>query len=316
MSLLGEIRRRKVFQVAAVYAVMAWLIAQVIDVLNDPLSLPIWFDTVVVLLLAVGFPIAIVVAWAFDITPEGVTRTTGGDFSVAGGSRRLEYALLGLIIVGIGWLVVRDSISLDGDSNSVGSTPVVVLMDTSAPHGVYDQDTRDNSGTNADVLNDVLRDLPLVLNKEAIGSAWAREDQILKQGPDLILIHRSGFFHAMNLELGFGYSDEPATYDEEKWEQLYEFADNKLMAFLGFIGQGSAKTVFLVYSRGTGGLWTDDEYRANWVTRLEGRFPSLSGRITAIVVPGGTGGGTFRDPDTAQLIRQQVRTLLDIETES
>ena len=74
MSFLGEIKRRKVFQVAAVYAVMAWLIIQVIDVINDPLSLPEWLDTVVIVLLAVGFPIAMVLAWAFDLTPRGIER--------------------------------------------------------------------------------------------------------------------------------------------------------------------------------------------------------------------------------------------------
>jgi len=75
MSFLGEIKRRKVFQVAAVYAVMAWLIIQIIDVVGEPLNLPDWFDTVVIVLLAVGFPVAVILAWAFDVTPGGVERT-------------------------------------------------------------------------------------------------------------------------------------------------------------------------------------------------------------------------------------------------
>jgi len=79
MSLLGEIKRRKIFQVAAVYAVVAWLIIQIIDVVSEPLSLPAWLDTIVIVLVAVGFPIAVVLAWAFDITPEGVKRDTGVD---------------------------------------------------------------------------------------------------------------------------------------------------------------------------------------------------------------------------------------------
>ena len=64
MSYLGEIKRRKVFQVAAIYAVTAWLIVQIIDVIDEPLSLPEQFDTVVIVLLAIGFPIAIILAWA------------------------------------------------------------------------------------------------------------------------------------------------------------------------------------------------------------------------------------------------------------
>lgn len=72
MSMLQEIRRRKVFQVAAVYSVVAWLVIQVVDVVNEPLNLPGWLDTVVIVLLGVGFPIAVILAWAFDLTPEGI----------------------------------------------------------------------------------------------------------------------------------------------------------------------------------------------------------------------------------------------------
>jgi len=86
MSLLGELKRRKVFQVAAVYAVMAWLIIQVIDVINDPLNLPGWLDTVVIVLIAVGFPIAMVLAWAFDLTPHGIEREADArSFDIASG---------------------------------------------------------------------------------------------------------------------------------------------------------------------------------------------------------------------------------------
>jgi len=81
MSFLGEIKRRNVFQVAAVYAVVAWLIIQMVDVVSEPLNLPGWLDTVVIVLLAAGFPIAVVLAWAFDITPQGVKRDTGVDDS-------------------------------------------------------------------------------------------------------------------------------------------------------------------------------------------------------------------------------------------
>jgi len=75
MSFLGEIKRRKVFQVVAVYAVVAWLIMQVIDVVNEPLSLPGWFDTTIIVALILGFPLAVVLAWAYQITPGGGVRT-------------------------------------------------------------------------------------------------------------------------------------------------------------------------------------------------------------------------------------------------
>jgi len=72
MSFVGEMKRRKVFQVAAMYAVVAWLLVQVITSVETPLNLPDWVDSFVIILLAVGFPIALVLGWAFDVTPEGV----------------------------------------------------------------------------------------------------------------------------------------------------------------------------------------------------------------------------------------------------
>ena len=108
MSFLGEIKRRKVFQVAAFYAVTAWLIIQFIDVVSDPLRLPEWLDTVVIVLLAVGFPIAVILAWAFDLTPEGVVRDRGMPVAITLDSgRRIEYALIGLLVIAVGWVVYR-----------------------------------------------------------------------------------------------------------------------------------------------------------------------------------------------------------------
>lgn len=72
MSFMGEMRRRKVFQVAAMYTVVAWLLVQVITSVETPLNLPDWVDTFVIILLVVGFPIALVLGWAFDVTPQGI----------------------------------------------------------------------------------------------------------------------------------------------------------------------------------------------------------------------------------------------------
>ena len=75
MSLLSEIRKRHVIQVAGVYSLVGWFIIQLIDVLNDPLNLPIWLDTVVIILLVAGIPVAVVLAWLYDITASGIERT-------------------------------------------------------------------------------------------------------------------------------------------------------------------------------------------------------------------------------------------------
>lgn len=72
MSFLREMKQRKVFRVAAMYAVVAWLLIEVVTTVKDPLILPAWADTFVIILLAIGFPVALILSWAFDVTPEGI----------------------------------------------------------------------------------------------------------------------------------------------------------------------------------------------------------------------------------------------------
>jgi adenylate cyclase len=73
-----ELRRRKVFRVAAVYAVAAWLAIQVADAVFEPLGLPAWTLRLVIVLALLGFPLACALAWAFDVTPRGIERTPSG----------------------------------------------------------------------------------------------------------------------------------------------------------------------------------------------------------------------------------------------
>ncbi|MEL6215875.1 MAG: adenylyl cyclase, partial [Pseudomonadota bacterium] len=75
LGIVRELKRRNVTRVAGAYAVVGWLVAQVAVTLEESLELPGWFDATVVLLLLIGFPVALVLSWAFDLTPEGVKRT-------------------------------------------------------------------------------------------------------------------------------------------------------------------------------------------------------------------------------------------------
>lgn len=72
LSLLAELKRRNVFRVGAVYVIVAWLLVQVSDALVPALHLPDWFNTAVVFVLIMGFPIALVFAWAFELSPDDI----------------------------------------------------------------------------------------------------------------------------------------------------------------------------------------------------------------------------------------------------
>ncbi len=72
---LQELKRRRVFRVAVVYAGVAFIIIQIIDGAFDYLRIPEWVGTTIIVVLLVGFPIAVALAWAFDITEKGIVQT-------------------------------------------------------------------------------------------------------------------------------------------------------------------------------------------------------------------------------------------------
>ena len=75
-NFFGELKRRNVYKVAVAYAVIAWLVIQAASILLPTFDAPSWAMKVIVLLLVLGFPIALVFSWAFEITPEGIVRET------------------------------------------------------------------------------------------------------------------------------------------------------------------------------------------------------------------------------------------------
>src|SRR6202049_4941069 len=71
--------------------------------------------------------------------------------------------------------------------------PLLIMMDSPHPSRIYDEETIRESGTNADVISDILADLPIVRQKEAGGPGWHRYDELLGFHPDLIVMHYSTF---------------------------------------------------------------------------------------------------------------------------
>ena len=122
-----ELRRRNVVRVAGVYAVASWVLVQIATTLEDSMNLPAWFDGVVVALLIVGLPIALILAWAFELTPEGVVRTESvpeGQSVTSQTGRKLDYAIIaGIVILGL-VIVLKES-----DRTTVGSGTTAVESD-------------------------------------------------------------------------------------------------------------------------------------------------------------------------------------------
>ena len=79
--LFAELKRRRVFKVAAVYGAVAFVVLQVADIMVPALVLPEALTRAVALILILGFPIALVLAWAFELTPEGLVKTANADMT-------------------------------------------------------------------------------------------------------------------------------------------------------------------------------------------------------------------------------------------
>lgn len=108
MSFFEELKRRNVFRVGLAYLITAWLLLQVVDLVLENINAPDWIMQVFMLALAVGFPVALVIAWAFELTPEGLKKEKEVDRSasithVTG--RRLDRAIIVVLAVALGYFV-------------------------------------------------------------------------------------------------------------------------------------------------------------------------------------------------------------------
>jgi TolB-like protein len=98
-SFLSELKRRNVYKVAVAYAVVGWVIAQIATQIFPFLEIPNWVVRLVIVLIVIGFPIALVIAWAFEATPEGIKRTE--DVGLAASARQpRKHAWIFVVVVG------------------------------------------------------------------------------------------------------------------------------------------------------------------------------------------------------------------------
>src|SRR5947207_332900 len=77
----AELKRRNVYKVAVAYAVVAWLLIQFATQVFPFFEIPSWTVRLVVLLLIIGFPVAVILAWVFELTPEGIKRAEDVDLT-------------------------------------------------------------------------------------------------------------------------------------------------------------------------------------------------------------------------------------------
>ena len=124
MSFLNELKRRDVFRVGVAYLAVSWLILQVTDTIVPILELPEWVLRFILLLLLIGFPVALMLAWVYEITPQGVRKTdVEAATRAAAPGQRLNKLIIGSLLAVVVILIVeRISVDENADESTVAET--------------------------------------------------------------------------------------------------------------------------------------------------------------------------------------------------
>ncbi len=111
MSFFEELKRRNVFRVGIAYVIVSWIVLQVVDIVLPMLALPESAGRFILLLLLAGFPIALVLGWAFEMTPQGIKRERDVDraqYETKSDGRKLDFFIIGVLAIAVFYFVLDD----------------------------------------------------------------------------------------------------------------------------------------------------------------------------------------------------------------
>lgn len=243
MSLFSELQRRNVIKVSVAYIIVSWLLMQIADVIVPTFGAPPWVMQVLVFFLALGLPVAILLAWAFEMTPDGIKATssvekTQSTTSITG--QRLNYIVMSLLALGVVFMVVDNYLLESPQVPSKG-------VDYRRTIAVIPFVNRSEASENAEFLSDGLHDELLtrlakvadlrVISRTSVMEYRNSTKNIRQIGEELgvgsILeggVQRSGNTVRINMQL------IDARTDEHLWAEIYD-------------GELNAANVFAIQSK-------------------------------------------------------------------
>jgi TolB-like protein/Tfp pilus assembly protein PilF len=130
MSLIAELKRRNVFRVGIAYAIVSWLLLEVASVIFPGLHLPDWTLTFLIVLVVAGFPLALILAWAFEMTPEGIRRETEVDPAESvrhSTGRKLDFAIIGLLAIAVVYFAFQGGDPIP-PTGSIGQVKTIAVL--------------------------------------------------------------------------------------------------------------------------------------------------------------------------------------------
>jgi TolB-like protein len=238
MSLIGELQRRNVIKVSLAYIIVSWLLIQIADVILPTFGAPPWVMPVFVSFVALGLPVAILLAWAFEMTPDGIKATssvekTQSTTSITG--QRLNYIVMSLLALAVVFMVV---------DNYVLESPQIPAegVDYRRAIAVIPFVNRSEASENAEFLADGLHDELLtrlakvadlrVISRTSVMQYRNTTKNVLQIGEELgvgsILeggVQRSGNTVRINMQL------IDARTDEHLWAEIYDSELNAANVF-------------------------------------------------------------------------------------
>jgi TolB-like protein len=249
-SLFEELKRRNVFRVAIAYIAVAWLILQVADIVFDNIAAPAWLMQALMFFLVIGFPLAVLFAWAYEMTPEGIKKEKDVDRSqsiTAQTGQKLNRTIIVVLLAAVGFLLadkfmLRDTVpDMTATDSSVAVLPFVAM--SSGPDDEYFAD-----GLTEEILNSLARipqilvtartssfhfkgqDIPIPEIAEKLGVAHVVEGSIRREGDRLRVT-------AQLIRAADGFHLWSKNYDRETRETLGVQSDiaEQIAATLGVV---------------------------------------------------------------------------------
>jgi TolB-like protein len=196
MSFFEELKRRNVVRVGVVYLIASWLLAQVADLLLENFQAPDWVIQAVLIVLLVGFPLALIFAWAFELTPEGIKKEKDVDrsqsiTSVTG--RKLDRAIIVVLVVALSYFIYESRFSAtdegeaalaESETSAAPAKSIAVL-----PFVNMSSDTEQeyfSDGISEEILNSLAKIKELKVAGRTSSFAFKGQNQDLRQIGDTL----------------------------------------------------------------------------------------------------------------------------------
>ncbi|UCC83312.1 MAG: hypothetical protein JSW46_20570 [Gemmatimonadota bacterium] len=273
---LQQLRDRKLFQWAVAYLAAAWALLEAIDIVAGQFAWPALIGQIAVLIAVCGLFVTLILAWYHG--EKGRQRVSGPEL--------LMIALLLVVTGAVLSMLSPDAEPAGGQALSADdeSLPLVIIMDSPHSTRVYDEEVLAANGTNADVISDILLDLPIRRQKEAIGANWHRDEEISSFEPDLVIIHYSGFRQ--------DFEDLPRP---------------RLRLFMSYLADSDTK--FLIYSRRSEARLR--ELVTGLLADLDAEHPGLTSRVRVFGLDD-YGPPKWLHPSTSTHLKLAVKEMLGL----